>query len=84
MESLFQRQVVAFLHTSFYPSDPMEPRLGAQVDSAAEVLFVEEMIRKYALPASRLRLLGSIESPLAVMNLRDVSSVHLSKGAFLI
>jgi citrate lyase beta subunit len=46
-----------------------------KVDSAKDVQLVEQFIHEYALDEvkSKLRIIASIESPMALLNLREVS-----------
>ena len=51
-----------------------------KVDSAFEVQWVERMVQQFGLPGANVRLLASIESPLAIMNLKEVSSITRRRG----
>jgi citrate lyase subunit beta-like protein len=51
-----------------------------KVDSAFEVQEVERMVQEFSLPGANVRLLASIESPLAIMNLKEVSLIGRRRG----
>lgn len=51
-----------------------------KVDSAFEVQEVERMVQEFSLPGANIRLLASIESPLAIMNLKEVSLIGRRRG----
>lgn len=53
-------------------SSKLEGIVIPKVNSAADVLRVEKLIEKHALKDSNLMIIASIESPMAVLNLREV------------
>lgn len=51
-----------------------------KVDSAKDVQIVDQFVEKYGLDGTKrsLRIIASIESPMALLNLREVSPASLS------